>query len=197
MSFLIYDLNKTEKKLAQSLITGPMNSANIHLDHFFEPVKDVLLTVRDQAIAGHFDSISSDLMNGYFVPLIQNFKSISSIGLANTDGYEYDVLPSDTGWHHRIVWVDSLGETEFWQHWVYHSGSRRWQQKTEWSQSVKHDPRIRPWFTGALNSSYGDISWTEPYVYNTNGELGITASTKWNRLEDDRTHIIAVDLTLT
>ncbi|MBD3636344.1 MAG: SpoIIE family protein phosphatase [Crocinitomicaceae bacterium] len=196
MTFLIYDINSTEKSLAHSLIEKPMESAEVHLDGFFEPVENILKTSRDHGSFGYFDTATSAKMNTYFTPLIKNFPQLSSMGLANTSGYEYDVLPGDATWQHRVVWIDGWGDVEKWSSWKYDSITHEWSNIKSWEDVVKHDPRVRPWFTGALEKSRNKVNWTEPYVYNTTFEIGMTASVRWHRPEDSLKYIMAFDLTL-
>lgn len=196
MAFLIYDLNSTEKTLAHSLTQKPMQNVTIELDRFFSPVEDALLTTRDHAEFGGFDIIASGKMNSYFVPLVKNFPQISSMGLANTEGFEYDVLPDGDQWENRLVWIDSLGMVEKWSKWKEDTLSRTWINIEKWEDKVKNDPRERPWFKDALEQNEGNISWTDPYIYNTTQEAGITASVRWERPNDPRKFIMAFDLTL-
>lgn len=196
MTFLIYDINTTEKSLARSLIEKPMDGAEVHLNAFFNPAERILLSSRDHGRHGFFDSLDAQKMNRYFTPVIQNFPQVSSMGLANTTGYEYDVLPNENSWHHRIVWIDEWNDVEKWSSWSFDSLSSNWIQESDWEDKVKHDPRVRPWFTGALEKNDDEINWTEPYVFNTTREIGMTASVKWNRPNDSLTYIMAFDLTL-
>ena len=196
MTYLIYDINQTENSLAQSLTEKPMENAEIHLNAFFDPVENILLTARGHARAGQFDSVSHKVMNDYFPPLIQSFPQVSSMGIAHTGGFEYDVIPKDDGWDHRILWIDGWGKNEKWQNWKFDSTTGIWKLTNAWSDQVKNDPRDRPWFKGALETSGREIHWTDPYLYNTTFEVGMTASLQWNRPKDSLKHIMAFDLTL-
>ena len=195
MFFLIYNMNQTEKSLAHSLIRKPMENTVTNLDRFFKPVENSLQTTAYHAGHGLFDTIDAQLMNNYFVPVITYFPQISSMGLANTEGYEYDVLPVGGEWRHRQVWIDKWGKLESWSSWQFDTVTGHWSRIKAWEDTVKHDPRERPWFQNALGRS-GPISWTEPYIYNTTFQAGMTASMRWSRPGDPRTHIMAFDLTL-
>ncbi|MEX1000548.1 MAG: SpoIIE family protein phosphatase [Crocinitomicaceae bacterium] len=196
MTFLIYDINDTENSLAESLTEKPMENAQTHLDGFFEPVEYILLTSKDHAMMGYFDSLNPLTMNTYFSPIINHFPQVSSMGLANTTGFEYDLIPSDSLWDHRIVHIDEWGSKEKWSKWQFDSLSQSWNMLKEWEGVVKNDPRDRPWFQGALAPRSTKIHWTDPYIYNTTFEVGMTASLNWNRPTDSLDHIMAFDLTL-
>ncbi len=59
---------------------------------------------------------------------------------------------------------------------------------TEEASTVGFDPRIRPWYTGAINTK--NLYWTGVYEFlHSNGEMGMTASTS---IVDDQGEIIGV-----
>ncbi len=197
-------MNQTEKSLAHSLLEKPLKSADDNLESFFQPLESSLLTIRDQDLLGIFDSTSPKLMNSFYGPLIKNYPQISSMGLANSEGFEFDVLPAGNGFDNRVVWVDKWGMTEHWSHWDVDPKTGTATLTREWKDSLLTDPRERPWFKGALAASGRQISWTDPYLYNTTFEVGMTASLSWKdphnpaRPNDkDVTNILAFDITLT
>ncbi|CAG5081349.1 SpoIIE family protein phosphatase [Parvicella tangerina] len=196
LSYLIYDINKTEKSLAQSLLQKPMESAEVTLNGFFEPIEGELESIKEQAQLGILDSITPRFMNGYFGPVIKHYHQVSSMGLANTDGFEFDVLPSEDDMRNRVVWVDKWGNIEKWSSWDINADKNVIHEIDKWTDSLKHDPRVRPWFKGAIAADGAYINWTEPYIYNTTNEVGITASLAWKDKYSDKKHIIAYDLTL-
>ena len=52
----------------------------------------------------------------------------------------------------------------------------------------------RPWFEGARHSGPDEVFWTDAYVFFTTGDLGITASSGWDR--DGRRYVMAWDVLL-
>jgi HD-GYP domain-containing protein (c-di-GMP phosphodiesterase class II) len=56
--------------------------------------------------------------------------------------------------------------------------------------AVDFDPRVRPWYVGAMKKS--DISLTDPYVFFTTGEIGLTVS----RRSDGGRGVVGADVTL-
>jgi adenylate cyclase len=68
------------------------------------------------------------------------------------------------------------------------------QTGTEEDPTDTFDPRTRPWYAGALAAD-GKIFWTDPYIFFTAKELGITASTRYQTAEG-RTFVVGVDITL-
>jgi serine phosphatase RsbU (regulator of sigma subunit) len=84
------------------------------------------------------------------------------------------------GWYSRLSQPESRGNLAAIREWQ-NSGDPRQVQE----QVFEYDPRVRPWFTGALAllEELGDdaplrdrIYWTPPYRFYTSDEPGITAS---------------------
>jgi adenylate cyclase len=61
-------------------------------------------------------------------------------------------------------------------------------------RDVDYDPRLRDWYKGTENAPTGSIAWTNPYIFFTTRELGITASGAW--LSDGVRYVIAWDVLL-
>ena len=194
--YLVYDLNNTKNGLAESLLKKPIENAEANLNSFFKPVESTLLSIRDQTQLGLFDSITPELMNRYFGPVLNNYAQISSVGIANTDGYEFDIFQKDAIIYNRVVWIDKWGMKSRWSSWKNNPKQGTSVFLKEWEEEIKDDPRDRLWFTGAMNAPEGKINWTKAYVYNTNSEVGITASISWFNTRTQKQRILALDLTL-
>lgn len=194
--YLISDINNTKKSLAESLLRKPINNVESNLKAFFKPMQSIILSISEQAQLGLFDSITPQFMNRYFGPILSNYPQISSIAIANTEGYEYNVMLSDSIIKNRLLWVDKWGENEHWSTWKNSIESNSCTLIQEWEKPSKNDPRNREWFSNAINAIKGQVSWTNPYVYNTTAEVGLTASTSWSEKGNNKKKIIALDLTL-
>ncbi len=173
-----------------------MQSAELSLTGFFDPIENSLQATREQAKLGFFDALTPELMNIYFGTMIKNHPQMSSMGIARMDGYEYDVLPGRSGFDNRVVHIDEWGMLEHWSNWQVLPDSGKCVKINEWEKPAPHDPRERPWFIGAMKSKEPAINWTKPYVYNTTLEVGMTASLKWRSPADDELQVLAFDLTL-
>lgn len=194
MGFIIYELSTTKQYFAHQLIEQSSERLESDLDEFFMPIRNLMTTLKQQQenlFLEEFDAVS---LNNYFIPIIEEYPQISSIGLADSRGFEFNIMPDSTvnGWLNREVHVDEWGMIEDWNLWDLRNDSlcllRSWQQE------LVNDPRERPWFVGALLGD--DINWTVPYTYMT-GDVGITASTKWQlNSPDTLQHILAFDVTL-
>ena len=56
--------------------------------------------------------------------------------------------------------------------------------KENWTDTKKYDPRERPWFTGGLKTIDNELAWTQPYIFFTTKDPGITVSVNWKSLTD-------------
>ena len=64
----------------------------------------------------------------------------------------------------------------------------------EWRE-VDYEPRTRSWYVGLKDMPDEEVFWTEPYLFFTTKDLGITASVKWH--DRDMEYVFAVDILLT
>jgi adenylate cyclase len=86
------------------------------------------------------------------------------------------LLRQKDGWTNRRV--DQRDEKKMmqWSKWQTLGGTAE-----EWEEELSYDPRGRPWYqlaTSTLEDGSDDdrTFWTDPYIFFTTGELGITAS---------------------
>lgn len=170
--YILYDLESTRRSLLNSFMLRPMESIAHHLEGFFNPVTHLSDMALSHAHQGLYDLRDTASVNRYFMPLLQHYGSITSIGVADTTGYEYDILYTDAEWRMRTVRPDATGGHNHWG---------RWNNKMDtcygtWTESMREDPRKRPWYTGAMAMN-GGHHWTGPYMFNTDSVYGITLST--------------------
>lgn len=196
LSYLIFDINKTEKALAHSLLQKPLQSSLLNIRYFTDPVRLSLLSIRKQGELGFYDEITPKKLNGVLGSMIEYYPQISAMGIANSEGYEYDVILLDSGYINRIAWIDKWGKEDRWSFWKLNTDIERYEKKKEWRGTVVNDPRDRDWFIGDEDVPVDGVSWTKPYVYNTTNELGVTASVTWKYKDDQRKHVVYADLTL-
>jgi serine phosphatase RsbU (regulator of sigma subunit) len=103
------------------------------------------------------------------------------------------------GWYSRLSQPESRGNV---------AAIREWQSSDDprpvLDQVFEYDPRVRPWFTGALErlEELGDnaplrerVFWTPPYRFYTSNEPGITASLA-HRSSTGRIVILGFDILL-
>jgi adenylate cyclase len=87
----------------------------------------------------------------------------------------------------RSIMVQRSGERI--SQWSFFDANEVLIGQTEATEAT-YDPRVRPWYKGALRTD--QVSWVDPYIFATTGEMGITAS----RMVISGGAVIGADVTL-
>ncbi len=155
-------------------------------------VETTLRSSRDWGANGALDQSQLLRFNEFFFPIITNHGEISSVNFANESGSEILLLRNaDGSWVNRLSNPVDWGQRTYWLYW----NSNRQLQKVE-MRLIDYDTRKRPWFQGAMQlGNDQDIYWTEPYIFFTTKEPGITASMRWTGKDGSR-YVIGHDVRL-
>lgn len=195
VGYILYELSNTKQHFAMQLVTQSSQRIQSELNEFFLPVKSIMELMSQQQGMQLLTDQNPSLLNRYYIPIINQYPQISSIGIADSRGYEFNILPDTTAgnWLNREVYVDRWGMTERWHRW---RKGKSLIPVDSWTQELESDPRERDWYTSVFGGRGDYIYWTEPYIYMT-GELGLTASVIMEDAQDDMLqHILAMDVTL-
>jgi len=178
-------LAETQMRLAGEQIEARFN-------HLLQTVES---TLRSSQGWGKNGDISPDQLlrfNDFFFPILANHGEITSVILAHESGREILLLLGDDGrWINRLSNPTDWGKKTYWITW----NAQREIEKVEMRER-DYDARRRPWFIGAMQ--LGDsqqIHWTEPYIFYTTKEPGITASMRWTDAKGE-TYVIGHDVRL-
>lgn len=188
-AYVLYDLDATKKTLLNTFMQRPLESIGHQLEGFFRPVTQLSDMAVEQAASGLFNIRDTASVNRYFMPLLRSYDQITSIGVADTTGYEYDILLTDSEWRSRTVRPDAVDGSNHWGCWNMTMDSCL----GIWTEPMRQDPRTRPWYTGAMGTP-GQHYWTGPYLFNTDSLFGVTLSTSFQSKEG--VGIVALDVTL-
>jgi class 3 adenylate cyclase len=188
------NLSVTVKEMSTGMIRDRLNLTEEELYNIFDPIENHLQTTRSRARSGVLKNLQeSELLDAYFLPILKNSTSISSVLIANDEGDEYMLLKQDTILLTRITKNGSLRERPIVYSWTEADGNRVVLDKFQLDQD--YDPRTRPWFTLAIdNPADTVISWTDPYTFFTTKESGITASIKWKHPASNVNYVCAIDV---
>ena len=198
MSYIIYELSQTKQSIGESLVDKVVDRTHHELKDFFVPIENLLVASAAQTkIKGYHRMDTSDF-NQLFIPAVQYFPHLSSMGIADDQGFEYDIIKDtiEGRWLTRIVDVENKGMTEIMYSFTVDNNYRK-RRDSVWERELHSDPRSRPWFRGAVGKKNEGVFWTDPYEFNTTGEAGITVSKSWmgSTLDTHRV-ILAYDLLL-
>ena len=182
----------TVERLAESQMRLAAEQLESRYERLLQSVEITLRSSHGWGSAGSVDH--SDLLrfNEFFFPILANHDEINSIILAHESGREFFLLLSpDGGWINRISNPAEWGRLSFWITW----NGQRQIERVEIRES-DYDARQRPWFTGtmALAQDSG-VHWTQPYIFFTTQEPGLTAGMRWQDAEGGR-YVIAHDVRL-
>ncbi|HEX8986685.1 MAG TPA: PAS domain S-box protein [Rhodocyclaceae bacterium] len=155
-------------------------------------VETTLRSSRGWGINGDLDQDELLRFNQFFFPILANHSEISSVNFAHESGREILLLLNDDG-----TWVNRLSNPEAWgrrTYWLFWDKARKLQRVEV--RLLDYDTRKRPWFQGAMAlANDSDIHWTEPYIFFTTKDPGITASMRWTGRDGSR-YVIGHDVRL-
>ncbi len=158
-------------------------------------LKTVEVTLRSSQGWGKHGDIDHDELqrfNAFFFPIIANHGEITSVIFAHESGREILLLMDERGrWINRISNPTAWGRQTYWITW-----NADWQIASVEMRERDYDARERPWFKGAMALPDDQtVFWTEPYIFFTTKEPGITAAMRW-RAADGSSYVIAHDVRL-
>ncbi len=170
------------RRLSGALISRTIDQTEARLEQFFDPVVGNLQVARSWTRAGLLDLDRPGEINRLLVPLLEQYPQVSSLMVADSHGVEHMVLRAGDQWRVRQTRADEWGTRTRWLEWT----SDQPEPVESWKE-LDYDPRRRPWYQGAIerrgrlvNSGPVDpahqVHWTEPYIFFTTKDPGITAS---------------------
>jgi serine phosphatase RsbU (regulator of sigma subunit) len=189
--YLLFNLQEVEGGLVETAFKQQKEEVVNRLNSFFKPVEAQLEVATEIGSFGRFNQYDLQEFDEHFIPLIKTSSAISSLMMANQQGEELMLLDANGQWFNReTVLEEGSLNSKFYE--VELKGKElAFHLKRE--EGEVYDPRLRPWFKGA-NETKG-FFWTEPYVFFTTKDLGITVSKKWERRAED-TCVFAFDVML-
>jgi len=185
------------KPTVERLAEGQLQLASEQLEgrytRLLDTVETTLRSSHAWGAAGQLDHNQLLRFNDFFFPILANHGEINSIIFAHESGYEFFLLlDGKGGWVNRISNPAEWGKQTYWITW----NARREIESIE-VRERDYDPRQRPWFVGAMaQSDARAVHWTEPYIFFTTREPGLTAAMRW-QAADGSHYVIAHDVRLT
>jgi serine phosphatase RsbU (regulator of sigma subunit) len=197
-----WDSRRKAGELAESLTNRSLQQTEDRLRAFFDPVVKLLLVARAWGMDGVLDSADARRMDNLFVPLVERHEPVSSVMIADERGQEYLLLRTAGRWQTRQTKRAEWGDRTFWREWTEEDS-----EPAESWRVLDYDPRMRPWFVGAMalrrQTQSGEhptadslVYWTEPYQFYTTKEPGITAAVSCD-LPQGVVGVVGFDVALT
>lgn len=200
---------RTVEVLSSMVLRKTLDETDDWLRLFFQPVEQELRVTRDWSTSGVIDDENTDDINRLLIPLVEHYPQISSLMVAD-----------DRGREHMLLCITEEVEGQVLRQWkCRRTRLDQWQDRVEWlewsnkhgdvkrrAEKLAYDPRTRPWFQGAIakreaknvrNDQVDSIHWTDPYVFFTTKDLGITVSTAMpSAVDESITTVVAFDVLL-
>lgn len=189
---VIFGSSRVVRELSRTIIAGATERTESELRRFFATGRASLLVGRVWGREGLLDLRDVESMNRLFIPVLAENPQISSMMLADSTGREYMLLHEGDKWRNRLTDPGSRAG---------HARAFRWSSidvlEEQWEEETDYDPRLRPWFRGAIELEDGEaIHKTLPYTFFTTKDPGITASVRWTEDGSPVTHVLAFDFLL-
>jgi HD-GYP domain-containing protein (c-di-GMP phosphodiesterase class II) len=135
-------------------------------------------------------------MERYFFEQLSLYPQFSGIYFASTDGGFIYVMRDDShseaGFRTKIITInDGARSVDFnWRDREFNSVAQEQDNKDS------YDPRVRPWYIKA--TKLNRLVWTEPYIFFTSQQPGITISSPVHAVDDNNVinGVIGVDITI-
>lgn len=178
----ISDARRTAQNQARQISHNIKND----LAKITEAAEAILLTTKAYYRMGAKYLADTRLLNASFMSHMKIYPFITSINTGDSQGNGYLILRIGTQWKNRIKKSQEKGMVT-------------WQELDENGRDVAtekrpddYDPRIRPWYVKALRQR--GIVWSDPYVFRTTRDMGITASLRLQEGSD--APVVAIDIML-
>ncbi|MGI9242034.1 MAG: adenylate/guanylate cyclase domain-containing protein, partial [Verrucomicrobiales bacterium] len=191
----IHASNRVVRTLCKDLVVRSLTRTEKELRRFFEPIPAQLAVADDWSEKGLFDHHDAERMNSLFAPIIDEYRQISGLSSGDADGVGFMLLRQADGWLNRQVDHRDGRQTMELGRW-----DKLGDPPERWEEELDYDPRIRPWYQIATEDLENEADdnrtfWTDPYIFFTTGELGITASRRI-RDPDGKLTVLAFDVQL-
>ena len=186
---VVYFSHTAQRDISEKFIDGAAARAVAEFQSLAETMNRSIEMVRDWCASGKTSLADTGGLNGLLFPLLKSERLLFGISVADTLGNSYYVAAEGDGWRTSETRTGKSGRF---------STSRFWdagqQPVAEEKEPSQYDPRQRPWFLPALSAEM--VFWTEPYVFYSRNNVGVTASISSGQAADDRQTVIAFDILL-
>lgn len=126
--------------------------------------------------------------NAFLMWYMRTHPHVSSVNYGDSLGNAYMIMFRDGRWRSRVKGAAD-GDVVTWVE-LDESGAPISRE----TRSDDYDPRTRPWYLNAQDST--GIRWSQPYVFRTTRDPGITASTRIDSGSGDVIRVVGVDVLL-
>lgn len=173
LGYVQFGLRPVVDQVAASHFNAASEKVEASLDRIFDPAADWIGVARQWAQGAGFDENKAAEFNHLFLPILKQSPQFTSVVAGTSDGRGWMLLElPGNAWMNRFTNIPARGNEQVFIDWAP-DGSRQVRREAK-----NYDPRFRPWYQGAVKAmATGETYWTDPYIFFTTGDPGITAST--------------------
>ncbi len=186
---LLQNLDKSLEDLRKERVSDMLDVTYTELNYIYTPIHADLVMIKEHAANGIFDQTSNNHLLNYFEPLLRNNNEISAVMIAS-DNFTSVTIDLDTVFLSGRI-SGGRAKTSVWER-----GKNGLIEKKVFPDSMMLDVQKRPWYKLAGTLEQDEVDWTEPYMYYTTHQIGITAVTKTKSRTNSTDYVIACDVSL-
>ncbi len=180
------ELSRVEMGRAAGQVDGDIRALT-------DQIERILVTARDWGRNGQIQLREANDLASLMIPVLRSRPQISTVLVGNDRGQAVLFGRGEgDGWLLRVIDYDKLGAQQHWTRLNAEGGfvGEEWVKRD-------YDPRTRPWYQGPAALAGDDaIHWTEPYLFFTSKEPGISAGMRWTDRNTGLRHVVAFDVLL-
>lgn len=196
----VWLVDDIKRDLAQAHVQSASTLVRDEVRGLLLPVQQQLLILRDGLRSRELSPLDVEALNTQLMPALMHMDQIAGAAYADASGREYFLRREDGRWITRERAATPDPSVEAAARIAQWADAHRVVRSRE--ETTTHDPRTRPWFTGAeqaLATAPGTesepvVSWSAPYRFFWLDEPGVTVSTAWAGAPQLR--VLALDITL-
>jgi PAS domain S-box-containing protein len=192
--FYVFVLVPTAQQIAESEMRRAQKEIEGSWLALVSQIEEAVLAARAWGVAGDLDLNEYRNFNRRFIPILEHHRQISAVLVADDSGRETFLLKQSGGaWRTRITDLANWGKRQRWLTWAADGelAGEEWVERD-------YNPLERPWHVGAMRlQKEPDVYWTEPYIFFTTRDPGITAASRWREPVTGKSYVIAFDIKLT
>ncbi len=173
-------------RAAQNRARQISQDINNNLGKMTAAAEAILLSARTYHRTGISDLTDPRFLNTSFMGQMNVHPFITSINTGDSRGNGYLIMRSETAWKNRIKKSQEKGMVT-WQELDANGIVLAVEKRPD-----DYDPRTRPWYVKALRQE--GIVWSDPYIFRTTRDVGITASLRFKNGSDEQ--VAGVDIML-
>ncbi|MDI6726046.1 MAG: PAS domain-containing protein [Smithellaceae bacterium] len=157
-----------ERRAAQRLFMQAAKNVKKELSTISAAAQSILVTTKASQEASPISFTEPGHVNALFMPRMKVYPFITSINYGDSNGNGYLILRTGDEWKNRLKRAAEKDQV------IWRTLNVNGKILAQERRKDDYDPRKRPWYQNAIREQ--GIAWSAPYLFQTTGDAGITAS---------------------